>query len=214
MFFAFVPYHLDLKPAATWSAALVWHYQNSATAFDRVEEDLATFKLVASRDGQYEVSVSRKLLRTRLPGVVVDAPKNAKPDEATTNVYPDRLLGLPAWGSDRDAARLGRLFDFEAIRTVEAYTLALNQPKLPKAIMVIEEDAPSETLRSWHWTLRELSGSAPIAAEGELWTRKSDGIPVRMHLEADNVPLPEGQGTGQLTLDLGPAPGRQSSSSK
>jgi hypothetical protein len=202
MFPSFVPFHIELNVGQTWSDRLVWHVQ--AANLDRVEEDLVTFAVLSGGEGAFQVKVDRKLLRTRLPGVVIEAPKTAPPDVATTSVHIDRLFGLPAWS---EAPRLGRLLGFEAIRTVEAYTVALSQPSLPKAVLVVEEDVPAESggLRAWHWTVHELSGATPISAVGELWTRGSDGRTVRMHLEADNVPMPDGESTGRLIVDLGPA---------
>lgn len=201
--FAFPPYHLLLKPDQTWTAELSWHYSNKAAEIDQKDVEEVTFK-VLSRDGEtYKISIGRKLLKTELPGVTVDAPASAKTESSETTVQPGRLFALPPWTVDTNSKRLSKLFDFGSLPAVETWQVRSEERGLPATETTVDEAASAEpSLRVWRWDFRELSGQQPMKGIGYLWTRKSDGLPIAMHIEAQNAFLPGGMDPTTLTLDL------------
>jgi hypothetical protein len=200
----FTPFHLDLRADETWKADLSWHYQNAAADIEEREVEEATFQVVSAVDGKYQLKVVRKPVKTILAGVEVGLPRSVKEVDSEASAAQDRLFAMAPWNQDFQTKRLSRLFSFGSVPTVESYTLALESPPLPPASSVVEEDTEAATKdrRVWHWEFKELSGPRPMTAEGVLYTRPSDGMPVRVHIVANDAPMPGSPDIATLTFDL------------
>lgn len=198
----FAPYHLDLKMGQSWKAQVEWHYSSPSAEIDQKDVEDVTFTVVTNDAGSYKISTSRKLTRTELPGVNVNAPETAKPLSSTQIVEPGHLFVLPSWNLDNNTARLSRLFDFGKLPAAESWQIHSELKGLPDADTQLGEiSSPDPRYRVWRWRLNELGPEPRMTATGFLWTRKSDGMPVSMHLEAENAPLPGGADPARLVLD-------------
>ena len=172
----FVPYRLELKSGQFWKSELTWHYSNQAAEIDQKDIEEVGFRVTGKDGTTYKIEVSRKLLRTELPGVNVNAPGSTKEQKVTERVSQGHLFALPAWVLDTNTKRLSKLYDFGELPAVETWQVHTEEKGVPPTETLVEEvQAREPELRLWRWNP---------------WQRQDDrsGLP----LDAEKGWLPDG----------------------